>query len=78
MTLRLTARDQALLSGDAGEGPALAMRVLTAVARSMRANEMLDISMAHIDSCLYQGHVGHDFVARLAAGGAKAQGPVAS
>ena len=75
MQLQLTNGDRALLAGDSGAGLALAMRVLTAVAEAMGATELLDISGAHIDGCLYQGRVGLDFVARLAADGARVKVP---
>ncbi len=51
------------------------MRVLTAVARAMGATELLDITGAHIDGCLYQGRVGLDFVERFAADGARVKVP---
>lgn len=75
MTIQLTDSDAAILAGDAGGGLALAMRVLLAVARSMGAESLLDISRAHIDGCLYQGPVGLDFVEKLAAEGAQVQVP---
>jgi predicted aconitase len=75
MTVQLSDDDAALLAGDAGSGLALAMRVLLAVARSMGAASLLDISRAHIDGCLYQGPVGLDFVDKLAAEGARVRVP---
>ncbi len=75
MTVELTKGDRALLAGRSGEGLALAMRVLVAVANAMGAAELLHISGAHIDGCLYQGRVGLDFVERLAADGARVRVP---
>jgi hypothetical protein len=75
MAVQLTTGDRALLGGRSGDGLALAMRVLVAVAAAMGATELLDISGAHIDGCLYQGRVGLDFVERLAADGARVRVP---
>ena len=65
MTVRLAPVDQELLHGSRGGGVALAMRVLVRVAGVMGATELLDIEGAHIDSCLYHGLSGIDFVERL-------------
>jgi predicted aconitase len=70
MTLTLDSRDEAMLAGDHGDAVALAMRVITRVAASMQAESLLDISGAHIDSCLYHGQAGLDFALRLADDGA--------
>lgn len=75
MSLQLTDSDRSVLAGDAGQGLALAMRLLLAVGESMGARELLDISGAHIDGCLYQGPVGLDFVQRLAGDGARVRVP---
>lgn len=70
MAVSLEPRDQDLLEGARGEGVALAMRVVVRVADAMGAEALLDISGAHIDSCLYHGPSGVDFVERLAVDGA--------
>lgn len=64
-----------MLDGTQGESLALAMRVLLAVAEAMGADRFLDITGAHIDGCLYQGPVGLDFVARIAADGGRVRVP---
>ena len=71
MTLTLETRDEAMLAGDHGDAVALAMRVITRVAASMQAETLLDITGAHIDSCLYHGQAGLDFARRLADDGAE-------
>ncbi len=71
MTLTLDGRDQEMLAGEHGEAAMLAMRVITRVAASMQAKTLLDISGAHIDSCLYHGQAGLDFARRLADDGAE-------
>ena len=75
MPLTLDARDQALLDGTAGPAAALAMRVVVRMAESMEAEHLLDITGAHIDSCLYHGQAGLDFAQRLADDGAQVSVP---
>ena len=69
MPLALDARDQALLDGEHGPAAALAMRVIIRTAASMKADRLLDITGAHIDSCLYHGQAGLDFAEKLAGDG---------
>lgn len=76
--LELSRDDQAMLDGRDGEGTALAMRVVLRVAEVMQAPRLLDISSAHIDSCLYHGQVGLDFARRLRDGGARVKVPSTS
>ncbi|MDW3219907.1 MAG: aconitase X catalytic domain-containing protein [Acidimicrobiales bacterium] len=71
MRLTLTDADQAMLAGERGDATAMAMRVVTRVADTMEAAELLSIEGAHIDSCLYLGQAGLDFARALAAGGAQ-------
>jgi len=71
MTLVLDARDEAMLAGEHGSATALAMRIILRTAASMQAEQLLDISGAHIDSCLYHGQAGLDFAQRLASDGAQ-------
>ena len=71
MPLTLDDRDQALLNGDGGPAAALAMRVVSRTAEVMRAERLVDITGAHIDSCLYNGQASVDFPRRLAEGGAQ-------
>lgn len=69
MSLNLSPRDQAMLSGDMGEAARMAMRILTTMAQVYGASELLDITAAHIDGCLYHGYSGLEFAERLVAGG---------
>ncbi len=64
--LKLTDADQAMLHGEAGPGTALAMRIVTGLARVSGATALLDISGAHIDGCIYHGPASLDFVHALA------------
>ena len=68
--VELTAEDRAWLNGERGEGAALAMRLLVKMAEVARAPRLLDVTGAHIDSCLYHGQAGLDFAERLLGGGA--------
>src|ERR1700751_4772530 len=65
--LQLSKRDNAMLSGEFGEGAALAMRIVAATAHVMNAETLVDICSAHIDGCLYHGSVSLDFVERFVA-----------
>jgi predicted aconitase len=62
-------RDRAMLGGEHGEAAAIAMRLIVAAADAIDAPELLDISSAHVDSCLYHGQAGLDFAERLARAG---------
>ena len=75
MSVVLTAADQAMLRGEAGEAAAFAMRILSSFASAVGAKALLDISRAHIDGCLYHGQVSLDFVERMVAGGGRVRVP---
>ena len=46
------------------------MQLVIAAGKAVGATELLDISGAHIDSCLYHGQASLDFAERLSAAGA--------
>jgi hypothetical protein len=71
MTVDLTPDDRAMLDGERGEAVALAMRILVEMAGIWEAERLIDITSAHIDSCLYHGRAGLDFAEKLLAGGAR-------
>jgi predicted aconitase len=73
--LHLTADEEALLGGREGEGVALAMRVIVSSARISEAPRLVEITSAHVDSCLYHGQVSLDFAQRLIELGAKVRVP---
>ena len=75
MTLDLSAEEQAMREGDLGPAIALAMRVICRTGDAMRAERLLAITGAHIDSCLFHGQAGLDFAARLASDGARVKVP---
>jgi predicted aconitase len=52
-----------------GPAAALAMRIVIRLAEANRASRLIDVTSAHIDSCLYHGDAGLDFAERLAGDG---------
>jgi hypothetical protein len=51
------------------------MRLVLRAAESTGATELIDVSRAHVDSCLYHGEASLDFVDRLVDGGARVRIP---
>jgi predicted aconitase len=70
MSLDLTDREKAMLSGSDGEGAAMAMRIVVAASELLGARELVEITSAHIDGCLYHGDGGVAFAETLVRGGA--------
>ncbi len=64
-----------MLDGAQGPAVAMAMRVLTALSRTLNAPRLVEITSAHIDSCLYHGQVSLDFAERLVHLGATVRVP---
>jgi predicted aconitase len=75
MRLTLSRRDQEMLRGEHGPATKIAMSILTRMAEVAEAEELLDISGAHIDSTVYIGEAGLEFAERLASLGAKVRVP---
>jgi hypothetical protein len=75
MTVALDDRDRELLAGHAGDGAALAMRLVVRAAEALDAERLIPITRAHVDSCLYHGQASLDFVRRLVDGGARVSVP---
>jgi len=73
--LELTDRDRAILNGEFGPGAAFAMKIVVRSAETMGAVRLLDITSAHIDSCIFNGIAGLDFAERLRDGGAQVSVP---
>src|SRR6185312_16307441 len=74
-TLRLTAEEEGMLGGQDGDGVALAMRVIVSLARIADVPRLVEITSAHVDSCLYHGQVSLDFAHRLVDLGARVRVP---
>ncbi len=75
MPLELSTDDRARLDGSHGEAANLAMRIVVEMAGVMGANQLIDITSAHVDGCLYHGRAGLDFAERLVAGGGRVAVP---
>ena len=73
--LELTDRDRDYLNGGRGPGAEFAMRIVVRAAETMGATRLLDITSAHVDSCIYNGIAGLDFAERLRNGGARVSVP---
>jgi len=66
--LRLTREEKEMLEGGKGKGPALAMKVLTAIGEAFGAEKMVEISRAHV--ALSNQEADLWFVEKLVEGGA--------
>ncbi|WP_175726937.1 aconitase X [Burkholderia ambifaria] len=73
--LQLSERDDAMLHGAFGDGVARAMRIVTRTAEVMSAPNLIDITSAHIDGCLYHGQTSLDFVEYFVDTGARVAVP---
>lgn len=67
--ISLSPYDQSLLAGEQGAAAQMALRILVTMAHVYGATELLDITSAHIDGCLYHGYSGLEFAEKLVAGG---------
>ncbi|VXB40619.1 2-Methylcitrate dehydratase AcnD [Pseudomonas sp. 8BK] len=70
-SLSLNARDRALLAGEYGQAAQVAMQLVLRMAELMGASELLDISQAHIDGCIYTGPACLRFAEQLREWGAQ-------
>jgi len=75
VTVNLSDSDQEYLNGEQGPAAASAMRIIVRLADAMGASELLDVSSAHIDSCLYHGPAVLDFARWLEDQGGKVKIP---
>ncbi|MCA1588265.1 MAG: aconitase X catalytic domain-containing protein [Chloroflexi bacterium] len=75
MSLALTDADRSCLQGRHGSGAAMAMRLVVRASEVAGAARLIDISGAHVDSCLYHGQATLDFADRLVDGGARVSVP---
>jgi predicted aconitase len=71
MSLYLTDIDRQLYYGERGPAAQMAMSIIVRMAEAYRAERLLDISAAHIDSTLYMGDATLEFAERLANLGAQ-------
>ena len=68
--LQLSLADKALLDGKQGKAMQFAMQTIVTAAHIDRAESLIDIGFAHIDSCFYSGRAHLDFVLYLLENGA--------
>src|SRR5471032_2274660 len=74
-SLTLTADDQAFLDGKHGKAAQVAMGIILRIAELQGATELLDITQAHIDGCIYTGPASLRFAQQLVAWGANVRVP---
>ncbi|UTW13065.1 aconitase X [Marinobacterium rhizophilum] len=67
--VQLSEYDERLLSGAEGKAKQLAMQVMLKAAEVSGAPCLIDVSLAHVNSCFYSGEVGVDFAEFLLAEG---------
>ena len=63
--IALTDQDEAILAGERGEAAAVAIRIVLRMAALEGATELIDITRAHIDGCIYTGPGGLAFAEKL-------------
>ena len=63
--IALSETDQQLLNGDDGKAAQLAMQIVVRMAELQGATELVDVSQAHIDACVYNGPSSLIFAQRL-------------
>ena len=73
--LQLSVTDQAMLDGAQGKAVQAAMKILVRMAQLQGARELLDITQAHIDGCIYTGPASLAFAQRLVAWGGRVRVP---
>jgi len=71
----LSDAEQRLAAGEAGEGAAVAMRIVTEAGLLLGADRLVPIASAHVDGCLYHGDSGTAFAEFLVARGARVRVP---
>lgn len=74
-SLRLNARDREILAGAHGKATQVAMQIILRIAELQGATELLDVTQAHIDGCIYTGPASLRFAQQLVAWGAKVSVP---
>ncbi|WP_053214071.1 aconitase X [Pseudomonas sp. Q12-87] len=74
-TVSLTERDRALLDGRHGKAAQVAMQIVLRMADIQGATQLLDVTQAHIDGCIYTGPASLRFAEQLVQWGAKVHVP---
>jgi predicted aconitase len=71
VAVALSDSDRALLAGEAGEAPRIAMQIVAEMAEIAGAERLIDVTCAHVDGGLYHGRAGLDWAERLANAGGR-------
>ncbi|MCF3195173.1 cis-3-hydroxy-L-proline dehydratase [Pseudomonas bubulae] len=74
-SIELTEHDRALLAGSYGKAAQVAMQIVLRMAHLQGATQLVDITQAHIDGCIYTGPASLRFARQLVAWGAKVRVP---
>ncbi|BBP59068.1 aconitase family protein [Pseudomonas sp. St316] len=74
-TLELSEQDRALLDGTHGKAAQVAMQIVLRMAQIQGATQLLDVTQAHIDGCIYTGPASLRFAEQLVQWGAKVRVP---
>ncbi|WP_411387416.1 aconitase X [Pseudomonas sp. MPB03] len=74
-TLDLSEQDRALLDGTHGKAAQVAMHIVLRMAEIQGATQLLDVTQAHIDGCIYTGPASLRFAEQLVQWGAKVRVP---
>ena len=74
-SLALTEQDRALLDGSHGKAAQVAMQIVLRMAEIQGATQLLDVTQAHIDGCIYTGPASLRFAEQLVQWGAKVRVP---
>ncbi|SEL33166.1 predicted aconitase subunit 1 [Bosea lupini] len=73
--LRLSSSDRSMLDGKVGIAAQQAMRILVAMASQQGATELLDVTRAHVDGCIYAGPANLVFAEKMEELGARVRIP---
>jgi predicted aconitase len=73
--MQLTSEEKAILAGERGEAAQVALRIVVKMGELFGARELLPVNRAHIDSGIYEGQSGLDFVEMLLAKGGQVAVP---
>ncbi|WP_053150660.1 aconitase X [Pseudomonas sp. Pf153] len=74
-SVQLTGQDRALLDGAHGKAAQVAMQIVLRMAAIQGAEQLLDVTQAHIDGCIYTGPASLRFAEQLVQWGAKVRVP---
>ncbi|GED72619.1 hypothetical protein BRE01_63210 [Brevibacillus reuszeri] len=73
--IELSQRDRELLAGAEGTARQMAMRILLRMAEVQGAKQLIDVTRAHIDGCIYTGEASLQFAEMLADAGGQVHVP---